>query len=77
MREKLCPFGANVVKIIVTHHPFDLPEGFDDSELVGRAQMAMETLADCGADVFFPDICTLAIPDTQQNATKSGIIQRW
>jgi 3',5'-cyclic AMP phosphodiesterase CpdA len=52
MREKLCPFGANVVKIIVTHHPFDLPEGFDDSELVGRAQMAMETLADCGADVF-------------------------
>jgi 3',5'-cyclic AMP phosphodiesterase CpdA len=52
MREKLCPFGAKVVKIIVTHHPFDLPEGFDDSELVGRAQMAMEALADCGADVF-------------------------
>lgn len=52
MREKLCPFGADVVKIIVTHHPFDLPEGFDDSELVGRAQMAMETLASCGADVF-------------------------
>ena len=52
MREKLCPFGGNKVKIIVTHHPFDLPEGFDDSELVGRAQMAMETLADCGADVF-------------------------
>ena len=52
MREKLCPFGANVVKIVVTHHPFDLPEGFDDSDLVGRAQMAMETLADCGADVF-------------------------
>jgi 3',5'-cyclic AMP phosphodiesterase CpdA len=52
MREKLCPFGTNLVKIIVTHHPFDLPEGFEDSELVGRAQMAMETLADCGADVF-------------------------
>ena len=52
MREKLCPCGADVVKIIVTHHPFDLPEGFDDRELVGRAQMAMETLADCGADVF-------------------------
>ncbi len=52
MREKLCPFSTNVVKIIVTHHPFDLPEGFDDREIVGRAQMAMETLADCGADVF-------------------------
>ncbi|MCU1288539.1 MAG: metallophosphoesterase [Acidobacteria bacterium] len=52
MREKLCGFGTNVVKIVVTHHPFDLPEGYDDSELVGRARMAMETLADCGADVF-------------------------
>lgn len=52
MREKLCPFDKNVVKIVVTHHPFDLPEGFDDSELVGRARMAMETLAECGADVF-------------------------
>ena len=52
MREKLCPYGTEVVKIIVTHHPFDLPEGFDDSDLVGRARMAMETLAGCGADVF-------------------------
>ncbi|HLM02414.1 MAG TPA: metallophosphoesterase family protein [Pyrinomonadaceae bacterium] len=52
MREKLCPLGDKVVKIVVTHHPFDLPEGHDDSELVGRAEMAMQTLADCGADVF-------------------------
>ncbi len=52
MREKLCPLGSDVVKIVVTHHPFDLPEGYGDSELVGRAKMAMETLADCGADVF-------------------------
>ena len=52
MRKKLCPFDKKVVKIVVTHHPFDLPEGYDDSELVGRAQMAMKTLADCGADVF-------------------------
>jgi 3',5'-cyclic AMP phosphodiesterase CpdA len=52
MREKLCPHDASTVKIIVTHHPFDLPDGFDDRDLVGRAQMAMETLAACGADVF-------------------------
>ena len=52
MREKLCSLGGGVVKIVVTHHPFDLPEGFDDSELVGRAKMAMKTLANCGADVF-------------------------
>ncbi len=52
MRKKLCPLNKNIVKIIVTHHPFDLPEGYDDKEIVGRARMAMKTLAACGADVF-------------------------
>jgi 3',5'-cyclic AMP phosphodiesterase CpdA len=40
-----------VVKIIVIHHPFDLPPGHG-GRVVGRAQMAMRRLADCGADLF-------------------------
>ncbi|HJU54394.1 MAG TPA: metallophosphoesterase family protein [Pyrinomonadaceae bacterium] len=51
IRDKLCHFPEEVTKIIVTHHPFDLPEGHDEDELVGRAQMAMEAIASCGADV--------------------------
>lgn len=51
IRERLCPFGNDVTKMIVTHHPFDLPEGQNEDELVDRAQMAMEVLASCGADV--------------------------
>ncbi len=51
IREKMCALGDEVLKIVVTHHPFDLPEGFDDI-VVGRAQMAMSALADCGADLF-------------------------
>jgi 3',5'-cyclic AMP phosphodiesterase CpdA len=51
IRERLCPFADDVTKIIVTHHPFDLPEGHDEDELVGRAQLAMEAIAKCGADV--------------------------
>jgi 3',5'-cyclic AMP phosphodiesterase CpdA len=39
-------------KIIVTHHPFDLPEGFADIDLVGRARMAMENFGKCGVDLF-------------------------
>jgi 3',5'-cyclic AMP phosphodiesterase CpdA len=50
IRDRLCPFADEVTKIIVTHHPFDLPEGHND-EVVGRAQMAMEAIAKCGADV--------------------------
>ena len=51
IRERLCPFASHVTKIIVTHHPFDIPEGHDEKDLVGRARLAMETLADCGADL--------------------------
>jgi 3',5'-cyclic AMP phosphodiesterase CpdA len=40
------------IKVIVTHHPFDLPAGFPPEHLVGRAKMAMQRFAAAGADVF-------------------------
>ena len=52
LREKFCSFGREVIKVVVTHHPFDLPEGHDEDDLVGRARMAMTSLAECGADLF-------------------------
>jgi 3',5'-cyclic AMP phosphodiesterase CpdA len=50
-RKVLCPAGDQVVKIIVTHHPFDLPENRADEETVGGAPLAMEAFAQCGADL--------------------------
>jgi 3',5'-cyclic AMP phosphodiesterase CpdA len=50
-REKLCDLDTGIIKIIVTHHPFDLPEGGED-DIVGRAPLAIKTLAECGADLF-------------------------
>lgn len=41
-----------VTRIVVSHHPFDLPEDADAGDLVGRADMAMEAFAGCGVDVF-------------------------
>lgn len=52
VRDKMCPLDDGVLKVVVTHHPFDLPEGLDDRDIVGRAEMAMPLVADCGADVF-------------------------
>ena len=52
MREKLSSLGENIIKIIVSHHPFDLPETHDEGDIVGRSRMAMKTFAECGADVF-------------------------
>lgn len=50
IRQRFCAVGDNVTSVLVTHHPFDLPEGSDD-ETVGRSRQAIETLTECGADL--------------------------
>lgn len=52
LRAKLCDLDESVSKLVVTHHPFDLPQGWDASDIVGRAPMAMQALARCGVDIF-------------------------
>ena len=52
LRARLCALDARVTKIVVTHHPFDLPAPYAARHLVGRAAMAMADLARCRADVF-------------------------
>lgn len=52
LRARLCALDARVTKIVVTHHPFDLPAPYAARHLVGRAAMAMAHFARCGADVF-------------------------
>jgi 3',5'-cyclic AMP phosphodiesterase CpdA len=44
--------SPNAVRIVVTHHPFDLPAGRGDQDLIGRSAMAMPALAAAGADLF-------------------------
>lgn len=41
-----------VTRIVVSHHPFDLPDGAGASGLVGRADMAMQAFSGCGVDLF-------------------------
>jgi 3',5'-cyclic AMP phosphodiesterase CpdA len=50
--ERLCLLGADITKVIVTHHPFDLPVGHGNAALVGRAGRAMGPFAKCGVDLF-------------------------
>jgi 3',5'-cyclic AMP phosphodiesterase CpdA len=51
LRDRLVPLDDRMTKIVVTHHPFDLPEGFDEKDLVGRADQAMAIFLEAGADV--------------------------
>jgi 3',5'-cyclic AMP phosphodiesterase CpdA len=51
VRRRFAAVPPGVVKILVTHHPLDLPERFGPEHLVGRAEQAMPVLAECGVDV--------------------------
>ena len=42
----------HVTRIVVTHHPFDVPEGGDEADLLGRGPMAMAAFAKAEVDVF-------------------------
>lgn len=51
IQARLCGLHDDLLKVIVTHHPFDLPEESHHTEVVGRAHMAMPLIAECGGDV--------------------------
>lgn len=71
MRDKLAAADPKIVKVVVTHHPFDLPAGHDERQLVGRARMAMAQLARCGADLFLAG--HLHVSHTAHTATRYKI----
>jgi 3',5'-cyclic AMP phosphodiesterase CpdA len=49
---RLATVAPEKVRVIVTHHPFDLPPGVGEQRLLGRAHMAMARLAAANADLF-------------------------
>jgi 3',5'-cyclic AMP phosphodiesterase CpdA len=51
IRAKLAGLPPEVTKVVVTHHPFDLPDGAKEEDLVDRAHMAMDVFAECGVDL--------------------------
>ncbi len=52
IRETLAGLPPEVVRVVVTHHPFDLPDGCtDEDDLVDRAHMAMDAFAGSGVDL--------------------------
>lgn len=43
---------GDVTRMIVAHHPFDVPASDDQKDLVGRSALAMRTFARSGVDLF-------------------------
>ena len=51
LHERFDGLPRSLARVVVTHHPFDLPEHYDEDELVDRAEMAMSAFARCGVDL--------------------------
>lgn len=51
LHERFDKLPRHLTRVVVTHHPFDLPEHFAEDDLVDRAGMAMEAFSQCGVDL--------------------------
>lgn len=47
MEERMSEAASEAVRVLVTHHPFDLPEIFPDAELVGRGREYLPRVVKC------------------------------
>lgn len=50
LRAQFEPIGEERTRVLVTHHPFDLPAGMH-GHVVGRSRLAIKTLAECRIDM--------------------------
>lgn len=51
IRERLAEARPSAIRIVVTHHPFDLPPAASGEAVVGRAAMAISQLIRCRVDI--------------------------
>ncbi|MBC7378952.1 MAG: metallophosphoesterase [Burkholderiaceae bacterium] len=51
LRSAMQDLPAEVVKVVVTHHPFDVAASVDEDNRVGRASLAMNVFAEQAVDV--------------------------
>jgi len=51
-RQFFCSVDPNILKIVVTHHPFDIPDNLPERYLLRRSAQAIAALATCQADLY-------------------------
>jgi 3',5'-cyclic AMP phosphodiesterase CpdA len=51
IRATLSDLDPKITRVVVTHHPFDLPPGAEEDDLIDRANMAMDAFAETGVDL--------------------------
>ena len=51
VKRQMAAVDDSLTRVVVTHHPFDLPDNFHKSDLVGRAALGMTLFSACGVDL--------------------------
>ena len=76
--QRLAVLPPALLRIIVTHHPFDLPPGVNERRLLGRSAMAMARLGAVNADLFLSGHLHIShvshVADRYEAAGHSGLI---
>jgi 3',5'-cyclic AMP phosphodiesterase CpdA len=75
-RRFFCSVDRRLIKIVVTHHPFDSPATHSVKKLVRNAERAIVTLGECQADLYLAGTATRHWQRTVRIAIVSRIIQR-
>ena len=51
LRRRFAAVSPGHIKIVVTHHPFDLPPGVKGERVILRSRLAMQALSEIGVDI--------------------------
>lgn len=51
LRAAFAAMSSSITRVVVSHHPFDLPASYEANQLAGRARMAMTAFADSRVDL--------------------------
>ena len=70
--QRLAGVASAKLRVIVTHHPFDLPPGVHERRLLGRSAEAMARLARSTPICFSQVTCTSATSRTRSIATRAA-----
>jgi 3',5'-cyclic AMP phosphodiesterase CpdA len=73
LRERLCTLDANIVKAVVSHHPFDLSGAPRRGNVIGRAMTALKMFAGCGADLLLAGHMHVGTSTSTEIRGESGI----
>jgi 3',5'-cyclic AMP phosphodiesterase CpdA len=72
IKTRVCNLPADVVKVVVTHHPFIPPPREPAADVILHGETYLDELADCGVDVLLAGHLHLAYHDDLRSHYKSA-----